>query len=144
VSLLAYSGSICLIEYSTSTEFVYQCEKLTDIGSCIVTNLLLFALEDGAFKAVKNLTDLDLLMRHTKSALQLSFEDSILGTPILRSYNPHQISRVSNASTWTVSTSRAMTYACLYNQIVKVGMRRGFQCWFCMRYFGGHLLTIKL
>ena len=119
----------CLItNYCESTEFVYKCEPLSEIGSCIVSNLLFFALEDGAFKVVKSLDDLEKLMRSATGPIRLSYDDKILGKPILRSYNPHQIQKTSQSSSWTVSDTRALTYNGLYNLLVKLGYQAGLEC----------------
>lgn len=115
------------VNYRKSTEFVYKCEPLSEIGSCIVSNLLFFALEDGAFKAVKSLDDLEKLMRGATGPIRLSYEDVILRKAILRSYNPHQVERTSTSSSWTVSETRALTYNSLYNLLVKLGFRAGLE-----------------
>ena len=90
-------------------------------------NLLFFAFEDKAFSTIKSLDDLETLMRHATAPLQLSFDSTVLSTPVLCSYDPHPIMRTSKSSSWTVSPQRAMTYDCLYMQLVKLGLRAGFQ-----------------
>ena len=122
-------AAYCIItNYCKSAEFIYKCEPLSEIGSCIVSNLLLFALEDGAFKVVKSLDDLEKLMCGATGPLRLSYEGGILGKAILRSYNPHQVQRTSTSSLWTVSETRALTYNSLYNLLVKLGYRAGLEC----------------
>lgn len=106
---------------------MFPCEPLSNIGSCFVTNLLFFAFEDKAFSTIKNLDDLETLMRHATAPLRLAFDSAVLSTPILRSYSPHPVMRTSKSSSWTVSPQRAMTYGCLYTQLVKLGLRAGFQ-----------------
>jgi hypothetical protein len=64
-------------------EFIYKCEPLSDIGSCIVTNLLFFVFKDGAFKVVKSLDDLEKLMCGATGPIHLSYEDDMLKKPIL-------------------------------------------------------------
>lgn len=91
-----------------------------------MTNLLLLALEDNVFRVVKNLTDLELLMRTVRTPINLSLEDTAKHLPIFRAYNPHPVGRHSNASSWTISATKAMTYNTLHSQLQALARRCGF------------------
>lgn len=106
---------------------MYQCEDLADIGSCLVTNLLLLGMEDKVYKVADSLEALHTLMINAKSSIKLSMKEEMLGLPILCAYKPHRVMRVSEASSWEISETRAMTYDTLYTQLVKLGLRMGLE-----------------
>ncbi|KAH7918067.1 hypothetical protein BV22DRAFT_1134885 [Leucogyrophana mollusca] len=95
-----------------------NCKKLEEIDLCIITSVLLMALENDAFSTIHGLDDLQTLMLRATQPVCLTFKVSVLNTPVLWSYISHST---------IISPTHALTYNMLYFFLTQLGFRAGFE-----------------
>lgn len=95
-------------------------EPFDNVGGCVVTSLILMALQDNAFETIKTLEDLKRLMTLAKQPVRLTINPHRMKTPILRGYE--------SRSSCAISDSRALTYDAMLIHLQKLSLAAGFEC----------------